>query len=498
MTPFQELIAQGAANAWLFIPSAILLGALHGLEPGHSKTMMAAFIIAIRGTVAQAVMLGIAATVSHTIVVWAIALGGMYLYRGLDAETVEPYLQFVSGVIIIGMALWMIQRTWKDQQAGKLAAGDVHDHSDHDHSHSHDHGHDETRMIDTGHGLHKLVLHEDEHGARWRFSPERGKPWSAGEVKLKTERPDGTAQIFSFSEQGGYIESVEDIPEPHEFTVRLTLGHKDHSHEFDVSFSEPNVRMIDTGHGLHKLVLDEHDGAHWQFSPVRGKPWTATEVKLTTERPDGREQTFRFEDKGGFIRSVEAIPEPHDFMVRLSLGHRDHSHDFDVSFLKSAEGSDPLHEEMRGLQFGTDGYQDAHELAHANDIRKRFSGQQTVTNWQIILFGLTGGLIPCPAAITVLILCLQLKEIPLGAVMVLAFSIGLAITLVLVGAAAAIGVRHATARISWFSTAARRAPYFSGALLVAVGLYVGWHGWSGMPAEAAQVIEQAVPAQSGT
>ncbi|XLM23131.1 nickel/cobalt efflux protein RcnA, partial [Chromobacterium piscinae] len=36
------MLQQG--NAWLFIPSAIALGALHGLEPGHSKTMMAAFI----------------------------------------------------------------------------------------------------------------------------------------------------------------------------------------------------------------------------------------------------------------------------------------------------------------------------------------------------------------------------------------------------------------------------------------------------------------------
>jgi len=44
MTEFTTLLQQG--NAWFFIPSAILLGALHGLEPGHSKTMMAAFIIA--------------------------------------------------------------------------------------------------------------------------------------------------------------------------------------------------------------------------------------------------------------------------------------------------------------------------------------------------------------------------------------------------------------------------------------------------------------------
>ena len=58
MPTFTDLLAQGAAHAWLFIPSAILLGALHGLEPGHSKTMMAAFIVAIRGSVKQAILLG--------------------------------------------------------------------------------------------------------------------------------------------------------------------------------------------------------------------------------------------------------------------------------------------------------------------------------------------------------------------------------------------------------------------------------------------------------
>jgi nickel/cobalt exporter len=41
MPDFAEPIQQGSAHAWPFVPSAILLGALHGLEPGHSKTMMA-------------------------------------------------------------------------------------------------------------------------------------------------------------------------------------------------------------------------------------------------------------------------------------------------------------------------------------------------------------------------------------------------------------------------------------------------------------------------
>ena len=73
------LLQPGAAAAWLLLPSALVLGVPHGLEPGHSKTMMTAFIIAVRGTVAQSVLLGLAATVSHTSIVWVVALIGMHL-----------------------------------------------------------------------------------------------------------------------------------------------------------------------------------------------------------------------------------------------------------------------------------------------------------------------------------------------------------------------------------------------------------------------------------
>jgi nickel/cobalt exporter len=66
---------------------------------------------------------------------------------------------------------------------------------------------------------------------------------------------------------------------------------------------------------------------------------------------------------------------------------------------------------------------------------------------------------------------------------VLCFSIGLAITLVTVGALAALSVRHANKRWSWFSTIARKAPYVSSLLIIAVGLYVGIHGWQGLQAQ---------------
>lgn len=89
MTEFTTLLQQG--NAWFFIPSAILLGALHGFwNRGTQKTMMAAFIIAIKGTIKQAVMLGLAATISHTAVVWLIAFGGMVISKRFTAQSAEP------------------------------------------------------------------------------------------------------------------------------------------------------------------------------------------------------------------------------------------------------------------------------------------------------------------------------------------------------------------------------------------------------------------------
>ncbi len=155
------------------------------------------------------------------------------------------------------------------------------------------------------------------------------------------------------------------------------------------------------------------------------------------------------------------------------MAHGDHSHNYDVVY---AENDHHHHE---GLDVGVTGYQDAHELAHANDIKRRFAGRE-VTTGQIIVFGLTGGLIPCPAAITVLFLCLQLKKVTLGAALVLSFSVGLALTMVASGVIAALSVKYAKSRWSGFGTFARRAPYFSSALIMLIGLYVGYHGLQGI------------------
>ena len=104
-----------------------------------------------------------------------------------------------------------------------------------------------------------------------------------------------------------------------------------------------------------------------------------------------------------------------------------------------------------------------------------------MTTAQVVLFGITGGLIPCPGAITVLLLCLQLKKLALGAVVVLCFSIGLALTMVASGVVAAISVKQVSKRFSGFGELVRQAPYVSGAIILCVGLYVGLQGWLAIP-----------------
>jgi nickel/cobalt exporter len=248
-----------------------------------------------------------------------------------------------------------------------------------------------------------------------------------------------------------------------------------HGHGHDVP------KQIDTGHGQLSLEVFE-DGVPPRFRVrvLHGHRPDAAELTLETERPDGSMQGYVFADRGDYLESVDSIPEPHEFMARLSLRHGSHSHDYDVAFLEDDHVHDPLHDEMRGLALADGGFQDAHELAHANDIRRRFASREVSTP-QIILFGLTGGLIPCPGAITVLLLCLQLKQLALGAVLVLCFSIGLAITMVASGVLAALSVRHVSKRWSGFGELVRKAPYLSGGLIFVVGFYVAVQGWLALP-----------------
>jgi nickel/cobalt exporter len=203
-------------------------------------------------------------------------------------------------------------------------------------------------------------------------------------------------------------------------------------------------------HGFWKIrrQKDWWEGSpRWRVRTESGTAFPAHAVSIETERPDGARQRFAFAGRGDYLESIEEIPEPHEFTARLHLAHGDHGHSYEVAFTKHDHNHEHLHghDEFNGLDVSAPDFHDTHQAAHASDIRHRFA-TQSVTTGQIVMFGLTGGLIPCPAAVIVLLLCLQLKQFTLGVALVLCFSIGLAITMVTAGVIAALSVRHVSRR----------------------------------------------------
>lgn len=132
-------LLQSGGNGWLYLPFAVPFGALHGLEPGHSKTMMAAYIVAIRGTIGQAVLLGVCAALSHSLIVWIVAMLGLSFGREILNSHFEAWLLIASGVIILGIAAWMVWRT--GQSIGWFQRAH--------HGHHHHHATTDTMMVMT-------------------------------------------------------------------------------------------------------------------------------------------------------------------------------------------------------------------------------------------------------------------------------------------------------------------------------------------------------------
>jgi cation diffusion facilitator family transporter len=103
-----------------------------------------------------------------------------------------------------------------------------------DHGHHHGHGADaphgdESRRIDSGQSVLHFEIFEDGVPPRFRIRAETGA--LPGALAVETRRADGTRQQFSFVARGHFLESVETVPEPHEFAVRVMLG-PDQAHDF--------------------------------------------------------------------------------------------------------------------------------------------------------------------------------------------------------------------------------------------------------------------------
>ena len=332
----------------LYLPTAIGLGALHALEPGHSKTLMAAYLIGTKGTRRDALLLGLSAAATHSLIVIALAVTALWLGREVFTEQVSHWLQVGSGVIVILLGLWMLWQRWPRAKPAQ----------------AHHHGAPDPVTITSNLATGVLSIIDTPNGERMRFVASQTQPG-------------------------------------------CTVG----------------VHITRAGGLLEKLSL----------APDAGQP--------------------------GQFTSLTVPAEPHEFSaeVILALAEREERHPFAMS---EPEGHHHDHDDLDD---------DAHARAHAAAMPEYVKQGGRPSALQVVAFGAAGGMIPCPASITVMLLALSIGQAALGVVAVLCFSLGLAVTLVGIGMVVVAGISQ-IAKTGRFSAIAKKAPLVSACLVIATGI----------------------------
>jgi len=159
-----DMLARGTSD-WGFVALtflvAIALGALHALEPGHGKTLLAISLVGARATVGQAAILAAALTIAHTIGVLALGVA-INVFKGYFVpETIYPWITLLSGITIAFIGARAVHRQIEARRP--LAHAHAHDHAaTHPHEHEHVH-HTHASDHDHGHGHEHGEAHSHEH-----------------------------------------------------------------------------------------------------------------------------------------------------------------------------------------------------------------------------------------------------------------------------------------------------------------------------------------------
>jgi ABC-type nickel/cobalt efflux system permease component RcnA len=133
---FARLIVRRHLSALVIVASlavALFWGAAHALTPGHGKTIVAAYLVGRRGTARHAALLGLTVTATHTIGVFALGLVTLALSQWLVPEQLYPWLNLVSGLLVVGIGISVLRAR-----------------SRHAHAHHHDHAHDRRGLLAVG------------------------------------------------------------------------------------------------------------------------------------------------------------------------------------------------------------------------------------------------------------------------------------------------------------------------------------------------------------
>ena len=142
---FTELVNKHEWGFWFLFTAALIaagLGAFHALEPGHGKTIVAAYLVGSQGTALHACLLGLIVTASHTAGVYLLGAITLYASRYIVPERLYPWLGAFSGATIAALGIYLFLQRWRGKHNRHGHTHGHHHHHHHGHSHAHDHDHD--------------------------------------------------------------------------------------------------------------------------------------------------------------------------------------------------------------------------------------------------------------------------------------------------------------------------------------------------------------------
>src|SRR3984893_3433495 len=220
----------------LLVAAVATVGVLHTIVPDHWLPI--ALIARQRGwskfeTARAALQAGIGHVLSALLIAMVVWLAGVAF-----ADRFGHIVDTVSSLALIAFGGWFAISAWRDLRT----------HGGHEHSHSHDFPHlygddrgarsssvhgPELRRIATEEGVLELSIFESGVPPRFRLSGV-----TADTVTVQTRRSGDERQDFRFANRGTYWESVEQIPEPHEFGVSVIVTHGAHAHRYETRFTE--------------------------------------------------------------------------------------------------------------------------------------------------------------------------------------------------------------------------------------------------------------------
>jgi nickel/cobalt transporter (NicO) family protein len=118
-------------------------------------------------------------------------------------------------------------------------------------------------------------------------------------------------------------------------------------------------------------------------------------------------------------------------------------------------------------------------------------------DWKTLLaIGTSGGMVPCPDAVAIMVIATASQQLPLGIFLISCFSIGIAVSLILIGLSVMKG-RQFLAKFPFFERAIPYAPLVSAIVIFALGIGLTYTalGRFQPPSQAASAA-QAVPAMA--